>query len=68
MPTNLDYIIAALTDQIDDGGASYEAVVHYHISCPHYEGEENLACDNEGISREVCVQCKMAWLGKEYDT
>jgi hypothetical protein len=68
VPTNLDYIIAALTDQIDDGGASFESVVHYYISCPHYSDETGLPCDYAEISRDVCVRCKMEWLEKEYDT
>lgn len=68
MPTNLEYIIAALSDEIDDGGASFEAVVHYNLSCPHFSDEKGLPCDYAEISRELCVQCKMDWLGKEYDT
>ena len=67
MATNLDYIVAALTDEIDDGGASFESVVHYHLSCPHFSDEIGLPCDDAEISREICVPCKMEWLEKEYE-
>ena len=67
MATNLDYIVAALKNEIDDGGASFEAVVNYYISCPHYSGEVNLPCDDAEISRQICVPCKMEWLEKEYE-
>lgn len=69
MPTNLDYIIASLTGELDDGGASFESVVHYNISCPHFEGEPNLPCDKPNVepSWDVCVPCKIEWLYGEYD-
>ena len=35
-PTNRDYLIAALADRIDDGGASYESVAEYNINCPYW--------------------------------
>ena len=44
MITNLDYIIAALKDEIDDGGASREAVVYYNIACPIRSGPSR--CDD----------------------
>ncbi len=71
--TNKEYLIAALNDEIDDGGASYESVAQYHISCPyihssdclnHYEGNEYGTKEYE----EGCLRCKMAWLDREYDT
>lgn len=65
--TNLEYMIAALTDQIDDGGSCYEAAVHYNIACPHFLGEQNLPCDRHEPSREICVPCKVEWLNKEID-
>ena len=69
MPTNLDYIIAALTGEIDDGGASFESVVHYNIDCPHVEGETDLPCDSPNVEpcRDICVPCKIEWLYGEYD-
>ncbi len=66
-PTNKDYLIAALTDDIDDGGASLEAVTYYNISCPYSSGKTR--CDDYPfeIPRDVCVECKTEWLAKEYD-
>jgi hypothetical protein len=63
--TNLEYLIACLRDEIDDGGASFEAAVHYNIACPHFSNKPNLPCDNAEISRELCVDCKMKWLESE---
>ncbi len=71
--TNRDYLIAALTDNIDDGGASYESVARYNIDCP-YHGYAD--CYNEHFKneygsasyREGCIQCKLLWLDREYDT
>lgn len=71
-PTNRDYLIAVLADDIDDGGASYEAVAEYNIECPYWDRD----CYNEHFNneygtaayREGCVQCKLAWLAREYDT
>lgn len=72
-PTNRDYLIATLTDSIDDGGASYESVAEYDINCPyrssadclneHEKNEYGTASYNEG-----CVRCKIAWLERWYDT
>lgn len=72
-PTNRDYLIAVLTDSIDDGGASYESVAMYDIACPYISNSD---CLNEHESseygskeyREGCVRCKLAWLDREYDT
>lgn len=71
--TNKDYLIAVLTDSIDDCGASYEAVARYNIACPY---SHNSDCLNNHESnkydskeyREGCVRCKMAWLERVYDT
>ncbi len=65
--TNLEHLIAALTDEIDDGGAAYEAAVHYNIACPHYFCVKNLPCEGRKQIREICVQCKMEWLDKEVE-
>lgn len=72
-PTNKDYLIAALTDDIDDGGASYGSVVEYHIDCPYFGGDNclNEHEDNEYDTKaykDGCIRCKLAWLEREYDT
>ena len=72
-PTNLDYLIAALSDEIDDGGASYESVAEYNIECPYYG---NYDCLNDHEDNEYdtpewnkgCLRCKLSWLLREYDT
>ena len=72
-PTNKDYLIAALTDSIDDGGASYESVAEYDIDCPYISSADCLN-EHEGNEygkaeyREGCLRCKLAWLDREYDT
>ena len=71
--TNKDYLIAALTDDIDDGGASYESVAEYNINCPYY-GSCDCLNHHEGNQYETeeykngCTRCKLAWLEREYDT
>lgn len=68
--TNLEYLIAALTGQIDDGGASEEAAIYYNIDCPYFHGDPRAHCrglDCENITREVCVACKAEWLESEVD-
>lgn len=81
--TNQEYIIAALTDQIDDGSASWEACVHYNINCPYCEGDRRCHCypeeyrdgtvdrvafkDIKEATRELCVECKAEWLESEVD-
>lgn len=72
-PTNRDYLIAALTDSIDDGGAAYEAVAEQDIDCPYVSTKDcyNDHFDNEygtAAYREGCVRCKLAWLARAYDT
>ena len=72
-PTNKDYLICALADAIDDGGASYEAVAKYNINCPYYSSVEclNEEADNEygtEAYKEACLKCKLAWLERIYDT
>lgn len=67
--TNLEYMIASLTDQFDDGGASYECTVHYNIACPYFSDDKRAHCKDDDVypSREVCVPCKMEWLESEGD-
>lgn len=71
--TNKDWLIAALTDNIDDGGASLDSVIEDNIDCPY-----RLFCDcynnhfgyeyNTEEYKEGCVKCKTAWLERAYDT
>lgn len=68
--TNLEYMIASLTDQTDDGGTSYEATVHYNVNCPYFEGDKRAHCYKKGfdyLSRENCFSCKHEWLNSEVD-
>lgn len=72
-PTNKDYLIATLTESIDDGGASYESVVRYNIDCPYiYNSDclnhrENNKYDTPEY-RDACIRCKTEWLERLYDT
>lgn len=72
-PTNKDYIIACLTDSIDDGGASYESMTKYNINCPYFRDDDCLN-EHEGNEyntkeyNEACVRCKLSWLNRRYDT
>lgn len=72
-PTNKDYLIAVLTDSIDDGGASYESVAEHDINCPYFSSV-NCLNDHYGNEygtkeyREGCVRCTLAWLDRKYDT
>lgn len=71
--TNKDYLIAVLTDSIDDGGAAYESVAKYDINCPYF-GYADCLNEHEGNKNgseeyvKGCIRCKMAWLDREYDT
>lgn len=71
--TNKDWLIAALTDNIDDGGASLDSIIEDNIDCPY-----RLLCDcyNDHFGyeygtdeyKEGCVKCKTTWLERAYDT
>lgn len=69
--TNQEYIVKALQDDdcFDDGGATWECVVHYNIQCPYYSGDKRALCyKNENlINRENCVKCKAIWLEQEVE-
>lgn len=71
--TNRDYMIAVLTDSIDDGGASYESLAKYDIACP-YNSEDDCLNSHEingyGTNEysKGCTRCKLLWLKREYDT
>lgn len=69
--TNREYMIGLLQNEsfIDDGGASYEAMIYYNINCPYFDGDERALCHKEynDINRETCVNCKEKWLDSEVD-
>lgn len=73
--TNWEFLKAALDDQIDDGGASCEAEIFYHINCPYYWGDERSKCKDVDVDdlmdddekRRMCVECKTEWLEREYE-
>lgn len=65
--TNQEYLIAALNDEFDDCGASWESVVYYNIRCPYYDGDPRCKCTVAEINRETCVDCKREWLESEVD-
>lgn len=54
---------------IDDGGATEEAVIHYHINCPYRYGDKRAECHGtlDEPSRDMCVHCKRKWLDKKVD-
>ena len=71
--TNREYISKLIADPnyIDDGYASYEALVHYHIKCPYHMGDDRAHCyrkDDDFICRDNCYYCKEEWLNSEVDT
>lgn len=76
--TNREYIINLLLDgleneadfervSIDDGGASYEAMVYDNIACPYCAGDERCHCNGYEIRRENCHSCKEEWLDSEVE-
>lgn len=81
--TNQEMLIAALNGEIDDGGASWESWIHYHINCPYFDGDRRCHCypeeyrkgeidrvkfkDEKEATRELCVECKAEWLESEVD-
>lgn len=68
MPSNWDYIKAAIDGEIDDGGASAESTIFYSIACPYYCGDKKAYCrDTDEPSRDMCVACKAEWLEAEYE-
>ena len=68
MATNWEYIKAAIDGEIDDGGASAEAAIYYHIACPRYDGDPKAKCTGaDKPTREMCASCKAEWLEDEYE-
>lgn len=68
--TNKEYMITLLSNPnfIDDGGASYEAMIYYNVNCPYYDGDKRALCHEDyAINRETCVECKEKWLDSELD-
>lgn len=70
MATNWEYLKAAIDGDIDDGGASEECAIFYHIACPYRGGDTAAECHGkkyEEITRPMCVECKWKWLEAEYE-
>lgn len=81
--TNQEFLIAALQDDIDDGGASQEACIYYNIGYPYFDDDRKRHCypvyyrmgktgkvrykEFLDPSREMCVRCKAEWLESEVD-
>ena len=68
--TNREYMVGLLSSSgvVDDGGASYEAMVYYNVNCPYYTGDRRGYCnDGRKINRENCYGCKQEWLDSEVD-
>lgn len=69
--TNREYMAKQLSDPdwIDDGGASYEAMVYYNIGCPYFCGDKRGHCNEseEFPTRTQCGQCKLEWLESDVD-
>lgn len=68
--TNREYMARQLADPdwIDDGGASYEAMVYYNIECPYFVGDKRKHCgEGKEPNRDRCSECKMEWLEMEVD-
>lgn len=55
--TNMEYMIIALNDEVNDGGATQEAVIHYNIACPYILGDQRALCESRThrMSREMCA-------------
>lgn len=79
---NINFLINILMDimedegleferiNIDDGGATEEAVVHYRINCPYFGRDERALCHGcklSDVGRDLCVKCKFQWLLDEVD-
>ena len=70
--TNREYLIRSLDNPNwrDDGGASYDSWLHYHISCPYFSGDTRAHCHGKPdgyIDWDNCNACKEEWLDKEVD-
>lgn len=68
--TNREYMIGLLSSSgfVDDGSASYEAMVYYNVNCPYCIGDKRGHCSADGkINRENCFSCKEEWLDSEVD-
>ena len=69
--TNREYLGKLLSDPDwpDDGGASFESMVVYHVGCPYYCGNPKAHCHNDDsfVIDEwgQCLECKMEWLVSE---
>lgn len=57
----------ALSIEIDDGGSSEEAMIHYNIGCPYCTYKDCMLTKDEEPNRKTCVKCKAKWLDKKVD-
>lgn len=72
IPTNREYIIRSLADPdwIDDGGAAYDSMLHYHIDCPYLGSDPRAHCygkPDDYMNWDNCNACKEEWLEREVD-
>lgn len=53
----------------DNGGATEEAEIRYHINCPYYGGDKRAECygSNDDINEDQCYFCKYKWLEMKCD-
>ena len=70
--TNREYLIKSLSDPnwMDDGGASYDSMLYYHIDCPYPYGDPRAHCSgkpDDYICWDNCNACKEDWLDREVD-
>lgn len=78
--TNRELLIAALLDgvndkertmkrvlsvDLDDGGATEEMMVHYHVNCPYSYEKDCMLKKNEEPNGITCTRCKFKWLNKK---
>lgn len=67
--TNREYMIELLSNEnfVDDGGASYEAMLYYNVACPYFDGDKRAYCHDGEMNRGNCFMCKNEWLDLEVD-
>lgn len=68
--TNREYMIGLLSSRgfVDDGGASYEAMIFYNVECPYYSVDGRGHCSPDGKNQQgKLFACKEEWLDSEVD-
>lgn len=71
--TNRQYMIGLLSNVsfVDDGGKSYESMLHLHLSCPYYKDDERCHCKDLDVwefeTKTMCCACKHEWLDSEVE-